>query len=279
MTRVALQGPSVTGPHPLLSIIILARNDDFHGDYRWRVSTCPNFLARGLTTLGRQGDVEIIVCDWGSEIPLHKELVLHPAARELVRFPARPPPAGPVLARPRELRLRHRLQRRGAPLPWRVHRRVDRRRPTHHRRVCTPCWPCSGEHFPRCVAARPLCPSCAASCPVPGRRQPSLRELEEYLQPNLALLPADMMGVGYGWLCGAVMHRSLWHASRGYDETMLHWGWADVDLAFPPDAALPDPRVGELRRLRRTPAALLPGQSERPQRPPPREPALGYAHF
>jgi len=43
-------------------------------DFKYRITTTINHLARNLGRLGRLADVEIVVVDWGSEVPTGVEL-------------------------------------------------------------------------------------------------------------------------------------------------------------------------------------------------------------
>jgi SAM-dependent methyltransferase len=45
-----------------------------------------NYLAQNVSDLGRKEDVEVIVADWGNEVPLHTALQLSPAATGMVSF-------------------------------------------------------------------------------------------------------------------------------------------------------------------------------------------------
>lgn len=72
--------------NPVLSIILCSRNDNYMGNPRWRLQTALNFLADNVHELGREEEVEIIVADWGSEIPLHKVLRLSGLAARMVSF-------------------------------------------------------------------------------------------------------------------------------------------------------------------------------------------------
>jgi hypothetical protein len=220
------------GPAPLLSICMVARNDQFHGDYRYRLSTCLNFLAKGLASIGRAKDVEVIVADWGSDVPLHKELVLLPPARELVRFLVIPPD----LARERQgdadfgyaIGLNAALRRASGEFAAELSADVILTTPCLHTLVAIldgtyPGIPVRESFMPILRRQLPMCQA---------ERRLSVRELDEYLTLNLALLLPDAMGCGYGGASGRVLHRSLWEASRGYNETMLHGGWADVDFAL-----------------------------------------------
>ena len=61
------------------------------GDFPWRLSTAINFLGDSLAELGALGEVELVVCDWGSEVPLHQVLELSPNGRVITRFVVVPP--------------------------------------------------------------------------------------------------------------------------------------------------------------------------------------------
>ena len=65
------------------------------------------------------------------------------------------------------------------------------------------------------------------------RQQPQLRELQEYIARNLALIPCELPYVGTGVPAAyVVMHRDRWSECRGYDEQYVHWGWMDADLVL-----------------------------------------------
>jgi hypothetical protein len=224
---------SESGDHPkLLSICIVARNDNFHGDYKYRLSTCLNFLAKGLAGLGRIDDVEVIVADWGSDVPLHKELVLLPPARDLIRFLVIPPD----LAKQRQgdadfgysFALNAAIRRSRGEFAAELSADVLLTGPSLESLLSV----LEGVHpgIPTRQALFPILRRQLHMCQA--KRRPSLRELDEYLLRNMVLLPVDAMGCGYGWASGFVMHRPLWDASRGYDERMLNWGWADIDFAL-----------------------------------------------
>ena len=61
------------------------------GNSRWRLTTALNYVAQNVEEFGREGDVEILVADWGSEIPLREVLQLSPAAARIVSFIVIPP--------------------------------------------------------------------------------------------------------------------------------------------------------------------------------------------
>lgn len=79
-------------PHkPVLSLILCSRNDEYMGNSRWRLQTTLNYLAKQVHELDREADVEVLVTDWGSEIPLRQVLDLSSSAARVVSFIEVPP--------------------------------------------------------------------------------------------------------------------------------------------------------------------------------------------
>ena len=75
----------------LLSIVITGRNDNYLGDFKYRITTCINFLARSAEKINKLSDIELIVVDWNSEVPLHEVLALSKEAQEITKFIIVPP--------------------------------------------------------------------------------------------------------------------------------------------------------------------------------------------
>jgi hypothetical protein len=71
---------------PSLSLILCSRNDAFQGNSLWRLETTLNHTARLADELGRLDDLEVVVSDWGSRVPLRDVVRLVPEARRVVRF-------------------------------------------------------------------------------------------------------------------------------------------------------------------------------------------------
>jgi len=76
---------------PALSLILCSRNDEYMGNSRWRLQTTLNYAADQIEALGRTDDVEILVTDWGSDVPLREVLELTTAAARMVSFILVPP--------------------------------------------------------------------------------------------------------------------------------------------------------------------------------------------
>lgn len=84
---------------PVLSLILCSRNDQYMGNSRWRLETALNYVAKNVHELDRGGDVEVLVADWGSEIPLREVVELSPAAARIVSFLLIPPDIARTLQR------------------------------------------------------------------------------------------------------------------------------------------------------------------------------------
>ena len=72
-------------PH-LLSLILCSRNDSYVGNSRWRLETSINLALLNAKRADFLDQLEIIVSDWGSEIPLRNVLQLVPEAEGRVKF-------------------------------------------------------------------------------------------------------------------------------------------------------------------------------------------------
>lgn len=83
--------PGTVARAPALSLILCSRNDQYMGNSRWRLETTLNYAGQRVRELGREDSVEILVTDWGSDVPLSEVLDLSPAAARLVSFLRVPP--------------------------------------------------------------------------------------------------------------------------------------------------------------------------------------------
>ena len=71
---------------PLITLILCSRNDSYMGNSKWRLETSINLALLNAKKADFLGQVEIIVSDWGSEIPLRDVLQLVPEAEARVKF-------------------------------------------------------------------------------------------------------------------------------------------------------------------------------------------------
>ena len=70
----------------ILSLILCSRNDSYMGNSRWRLETSINLALLNAIKADFIDQLEIIVSDWGSEIPLMDVLKLVPDAEARVKF-------------------------------------------------------------------------------------------------------------------------------------------------------------------------------------------------
>ena len=215
-----------------LSLIIGARNDAFTGNFQWRLSTTLNFIATSLEKIGRLNDVEVVVCDWGSQVPLHQVLPLSPPARQITRFVIVPPDLAAEKQKDSVF-----------PIPIVQNVAIRRCRGTYiaqtdsdviftplamerllmilDRRLETGIDPDQAL----LVASRKHIPFEFCLC------EPSLTEVEDYLRLYGAMLPCEPLIPGIGTPSAlALMHRRLWEELGGYDEQYIYWGWMEIDL-------------------------------------------------
>lgn len=71
---------------PSLSLILCSRNDAYMGNSLWRLQTTLNHVADEVKRLGREKDVEVVVTDWGSEVPLRDVLAISSTAAQMTSF-------------------------------------------------------------------------------------------------------------------------------------------------------------------------------------------------
>ena len=72
--------------NPLISLILCSRNDSYMGNSRWRLETSINLALLNAKDANFLDKLEIVVSDWGSEIPLSEVLNLVPEAKDRVKF-------------------------------------------------------------------------------------------------------------------------------------------------------------------------------------------------
>jgi len=218
---------------PLLSLIFNARNDNYMGDFKWRIATACNYMARGLTAIGRLGDVEIVVGDWNSDVPLHKELVLSPEAQSMTRFVV--VPAQYAIPIQKESKFPNCI----------VYNTSIRRAWGEYIALANSdvLFPPSTllllllileGKIPGVPVRESLMTAARGQIPVSQvTKTPPLLELEEYVNRNLGLFPTDSQHVGTAAPAELMMlHRDIWHDCGANDERFIHWGWMDVDLAL-----------------------------------------------
>jgi hypothetical protein len=221
----------------LLTIVIVGRNDDYLGGYRYRLQTCLDFLASNLKALGRLDDVEVLFVDWNSQgATLDTEIQLTPEAASMLKFVIVPS----AVAKARNMQVSFFTTcavnvgvRRAEgefimladsdsmmPLPSlkALLETLDGTLPTHFPKEQL-IYPIPRHQIPGAVAARR--PNVSAWTEILKRLMASRRK---------ELPSGDCLG---GFSAAQLMHRDLWFEFGGYNEKLDRaWGWSDNELMF-----------------------------------------------
>lgn len=222
---------------PRLSFVSCARNDNYGGNFIWRLETALNFLGDNLDKLDRLEDVEVVVTDWGSENPLSTVLSLNKAASLITRFVM----VSPSLAKGVEP---------VSEFLWVVAENAAIRRSRGD--YVAEIWgdillteDFLGQLFRILDGYQEIDVPIDCSMVIGRRRNvpsayvkrcPSLRELDWIVSRLGGLMPYDLpLAVRdlpfYYFPAGfLMMPRRLWEECGGYDESMLHYGFTDTDL-------------------------------------------------
>jgi hypothetical protein len=204
------------------------------GNSRWRLETTLNYAAARVHELSRENEVEILMADWGSEIPLRQVLQLTPEAGKLVSFIEVPVDIARDLQKdspfPEVLALNAAARRASGEYIGRIDQDILLGR--HFLETFF------DIHYGRRSLDVPLESALmfANQHMVPYRfcvRCPSLWAMEKYiewfghsLKKELSKTrPFYKFGVGI-WLA----HRDLWNACGGYDERMIYMNAMEINM-------------------------------------------------
>lgn len=219
---------------PTLSIFIPARNDGFMKNFNYRIETTVNYMASNLEKLGRLDEVELIIVDWGSEVPLHQVLQVNESAKKILRYIIVPPDIAVPAQKDSDF-----------PIVLAQNVALRRARGIYHMQTD------SDVMFPKdffiklfdvlesgqtllgpvekvffSSQRRHIPWEVIASCPP-------MELLDAYNEKHGPIYLCDDGGeFGYCATGMMMMHRNLWAEVSGYDETLVHWGWMEIDLGM-----------------------------------------------
>ena len=226
----------------LLSFCFAGRNDGYLGNFTYRLSTTLNYLARNVERAGLGGQVEAVVTDWNGQNSLASALPLSSEAIRMTRF---------LVVKPEVAKLHHDTNQvfnlsaatnvairraNGAfvcPSPADI--LVSETTILNLARLL------KGEvsSFPydpqRCLfkLARRVAPSQLA------RLEPTLEQWDEILQGGSCKFEnncAPEISSGTG---GLIVSSLIWKESRGIDESMGGWGFADHEIGLRIESCYP----------------------------------------
>jgi hypothetical protein len=224
------------GGKKLLSICASGRDDDYDLDFKYRLTTTLNYITRNLVQLGRLNDVEILVTDWGSEVPLAESLALTPQAARICRFIYVPLAVIRAVHSGSEdfhITMAMNTGIRRARGEFVLQGAADTLIPRHSLEMILRVLDNSLGLSIRAEETFFLCPRYQ----IPWQfveRQPGLEAWDRYLLLSGSELNYENDSL-LGICCGAggfLMHRDLWQKARGFDERFRGWGFNDVDLGL-----------------------------------------------
>jgi hypothetical protein len=217
-----------------LSLILCSRNDNYMGNSRWRLETTLNYVADQVEALARTKDIEVLVADWGSDVPLRDVLRLTPAAAQIVSFMLIPPETARALQKdspfPEVLALNAAARRaRGAYIG-----RIDQDTLVGRRFLEV----FFDIHEKRRQIEVPLESALLFSNVrmIPYRfavRLPSLSLVEKFVDRFGGSLKIEITSKSpfYGYSVGIwLLPHALWHECGGYDEEMLYMNAMEIEM-------------------------------------------------
>jgi hypothetical protein len=233
-SKVSLFGVSVK-KRITLSLVLCSRNDSYMGNSLWRLQTALNYLADQIPA-GRESQIEVIVSDWGSEVPLRKAIQLKGRAARVTSFLEIPPHIAENEQKdspfPEVLALNAAIRRSHGEFIGRVDQDILIKRRFFDdffaiyegkRHID---FPLMKSYL---FAERYSIPYNLASRSFP------LRTVKRFIKIFNRCLPMDGPHI-IPWFDVPVgimlLHSSLFEEIRGYDETLLYWGWMETDLAY-----------------------------------------------
>jgi len=241
---------------PALSLILCSRNDEYMGNSLWRLETTLNYVGERVAALGRHEDVEVLVTDWGSQVPLRDVVALRPAAARIMAFVTVPP----RLARQQQ-------QDSSFPEVLALNAAARCARGSYIGRIDQDTL--VGERFLRWLfdalhGVRPLETKdvtldtallFANRRDIPYRfaaGSPSLENVTRFIRLFGGSLPvwSDNPATGDVFWTSSVgiwlAHRHLWHECGGYDERLIYYNWMETDMIRRLGQKYPIVNLGEL---------------------------------
>ena len=222
----------------LVSLILCSRNDSYMGNSRWRLETSINLALLNAKKSGFLDQLEIIVSDWGSEIPLRDVLQLVPEAGGRVKF----------VHTPKEIAI---IEQKDSKFPEVIALNAAARRASGEYIGRIDNDTVVGEEFFRKFAQlhknnptdeidlkdsflfveRRSVPYRISRLSLP------LSQINWFINTFVEFFKIESAtdwGKEFWWSPVGIMmfHRDIWQACRGYDERLIYWGWMEGDLAL-----------------------------------------------
>ena len=223
---------------PLISLVLCSRNDSYMGNSKWRLETSINLALLNAKRAGLIDELEIIVSDWGSEVPLRDVLQLVPQARERVQF----------VHTPKEIAINEQKDSK-FPEVIALNSAIRRASGEYIGRIDNDT--IVGEKFfSKFLKLHKVNPTQELDLKdsflfverrsVPyriSRLSLPLSQINWFIKLSSKMFKIESAkdwGREFWWSPVGIMmfHRDIWHATHGYDEKLIYWGWMEGDLAL-----------------------------------------------
>ena len=222
----------------IISLILCSRNDCYMGNSRWRLETSINLALLNAQKADFIDHLEIIVSDWGSEIPLSDVLQLIPEAEGRVKFLHIPNEIAYIKQKdskfPEVIALNAAAIRASGEYIGRIDNdtvvgadffrkfyKLQNNNPTDGFDLKDSFLFVERRSVPYRISR--------LSLPLP-----LISNFIKSFSNLFKVESAKVWGREFWWSPVGIMifHRKIWKASQGYDERLIYWGWMEGDLAL-----------------------------------------------
>jgi len=221
----------------LLSFCLTGRNDSYLGNFKYRLKTAINYLASSCQRIEMLNQIEILITDWNSDIPLSEAIRLSPEASLITRFLYVPP----SIAKKYHADINQKFNTVCAT-------NAAIRRSSGKFICCMPADvlfpPLSLLNLIKVMSGDVDFPFETNKCLIkicrkmlPWRiteSEPSLEDFERYLARTSAKIPYDrtsLPDLTHG-LGATVASNEIWNLTQGFDERLTGWGFSDVEFGL-----------------------------------------------
>ena len=224
--------------NPLISLILCSRNDSYMGNSRWRLETSINLALLNAKDAKFLDKLEIVVSDWGSEVPLFEVLNLVPEAKDRVKFVHVPPYIAAVEQKdskfPEVIAINAAARRSSGEYIGRIDNdtvvgtdffrnfeQLHKNNPTDELDLADSFLFVERKSVPYRISRLSLPRSLISFF---------IKMFSSFLKLESA---TDWGKEFWHSPVGVMMfHRDIWMATQGYDESLIYWGWMEGDLAL-----------------------------------------------
>lgn len=229
--------PSATSNQKLLSFCLTGRNDNYLGNFRYRLKTAVNYLALSCQRVKMLNQIEILIADWNSDVPLSEAIQLTPEAALITRI---------LYVSPCTAKRYHDDPNQRFNAVCSANAAIRR---ASGKFVC---------YMPADILFPPLSllnlvtlmrgdidfPYDINRCLIKVSRkmlpwhitesEPSIEEIERYLSKINIKIPYDrssMPDLTHG-LGAIAASKDIWNSAQGFDERLSGWGFSDVEFGL-----------------------------------------------